>query len=726
MPSYQTVTTKKDSGIYDDFPTVDSLENDRAYTPGKKERKIRYKVYTRFHFMRGNTDRINAEQDWEDADAMFGMDVPEPDSRDWRAHLTLPDAFSAIQTQMQETIDRNSRPYLRRVEDSDKGIEKFQNAILTYNLNRTDFDYQYFLAKYTAASRGTSWLMDFYRVDKRKIQDPVDVNEDGTLKYEEKEVTDFDDDYTQWVPNEFIYVDGDAGDIDEAKDFIHREIIDVDEFHRVYSFRADCINVDLVKSGGDTSTKSFFRMPLDMSENHVEVLHYYNRATDEYNICANNIVVRMGPLPTKHKELPLTPVYQYRVAGHLYGWGIPKIIKALSDERAGIRNLGLDRQKMQINQMFLKAAGADFDEDQTVTRPHGIIEVETNGLALNQVMQPIVYPDTPSSAYKSEEILLEDMRRATGIDDRSQSVNATGTATSASIQREATQKRINMIAKLNEMKAVKRVGKLKWSNIAFMYPAPRVKRIVEDNDDREHKEYRKINVDGQSFTIGKNKTTNKTELQVNEVEGSSTFTLDKSMARFMEGDYDVVVDVESVTVVSKAIQQAKITEMFQAITSIPVLLGELDARKTLARYLEVNDERPEDWMTGEGASDEDMQQQAEWENLVMASGQPLSGTDGATDAHTLEHLNYTKQAEFLQLPEVTQALFTRHILEEHDANPATGSAAALLGAPGAPGAMTGGTPPGQQAAPVPGLSMTPGTGPQGEDVNSSANTSQVS
>jgi hypothetical protein len=84
--------------------------------------------------MRSDGNRTDAEADWDLGDQMFGQTIPTPDADDWRAHLVLPDAFSAVQAHMQETIDRNSRPYLRRVEDSDRDIETFQNAILTHNL----------------------------------------------------------------------------------------------------------------------------------------------------------------------------------------------------------------------------------------------------------------------------------------------------------------------------------------------------------------------------------------------------------------------------------------------------------------------------------------------------------------------------------------------------------------------------------------------------------------
>lgn len=692
-----------------------------GYNPTKEERKVRRKVYERFWFMRDDPLRKEAEADWEEGDRMFGQYVPTPDTDDWRAHLVLPDAFAAIQAHMQETIERNSRPYLRRVEDSDKGVETFQNSVLAYNLNRTGFDYQYFLAKYSAAIRGTAYLVDFFRVDKRKIQDPVDVNADGTLKYQEKEITDFDDDYTQWVPNEFIYLDPNAKTIEEALDYVRREILDVDEFKRSYGFRKDFVNLEFVMRGGDTSIapNTIFKMPHDMNENQVEVLHYVNRAEDQYYVVANNVTVRTGPIPNKHKELDVTPVYHYMVPGRMYGLGVPKVINALSQERASIRNLNLDRQKMQINKMYLINDQVDFDEEELITRPHGFVEVSTNGLSIRDAVQPLEYGDVPGSAYKTEEILQEDIRRATGIDDRIQGVQTGGTATEASFLRESSQKRINLIAKIAEMDAIKRIGRLKWSNIQFFYPAPKVERITEENDEREKKVYRKVQVDGKEFTVTKDN--GKTALKVNDIEGSTTFKLDPKMARFMEGDYDVTIDAESVNVVSKALQQAKITEMVAGIASVPNFLAEIDPRKALARILDINMEQAKNWLRGDGKTPYEWQHQAQWENRVMATGTVLSPTDDATTEHTMEHLNYTETAEFGQLPPEIQAIFMQHITGEHDKNPATGMSADLMG--GAPAAPGGGAPAPVGGGGLPNVQpsdLTPST-VTGEQPNSSQN-----
>jgi hypothetical protein len=61
---------------------------------------------------KGRSPEAEAEKDWEMADKEYQMDFGQIDTTDWRSHLELPDAFAAIQAQMQETIERKARPYL--------------------------------------------------------------------------------------------------------------------------------------------------------------------------------------------------------------------------------------------------------------------------------------------------------------------------------------------------------------------------------------------------------------------------------------------------------------------------------------------------------------------------------------------------------------------------------------------------------------------------------------
>lgn len=643
-----------------------------AYNPGKREREIRRIIWLRLYAMQLDPLRKWAENDWVAADQSFRMWVPDGAPDDWRADLRLPDAFAAVQAQMQETIDRKSRPSLARVTDSDKGLEAYANAIMRYSMDRTGFDFQWYLAKLAAAARGTSFIWDYWRTDKRLIHDPISVSADGTIEYQDKEITDFDDDYSQYVENEYVFIDPAAHHMEDAIDAIVRQVMHIDEFRRIYHFKSDFINIDMVKAGGDTSSKGFFRQQKDMTTYDVEVLHYYNRANDQYWAMANNVVIRTGSIPNKHKEIPLVAVYQYQVPGRFWGMGIPKIIWQLTEERRSIRNLALDRQKMQINKMFLVSDLVDIDEEEAVVRPHGFVKVNTNGLGLNQIIQPIEYGDVPPSYQAAEQMLLDDIRRAHGIDDRLEDVPSGGTATQAAILKETAIKRINMISELQEMDSLIRLGRIKWSNIQFFYTVPRLEKIFSGSSSHDKKIYRNIKTKGQEFTVQTDKTGEKS-LLVNEIEGSSSFELNPTMARFLDGDYDIMVDADAFATahVSKAIQQSKISEMLGVITNQPAWVSVLDPQKSMERYLEVMQESPQNWMKGGGRSKGEWMQLADWENQVLAAGQPLMPTQDATIDHTLEHIRFKDTAQYKALPLQLKRLHQLHIMGEDKNNPMT-------------------------------------------------------
>lgn len=692
--------------LLDDPASTDAGIN---YRPGKKERKTRAFVWARYQAMKDDPNRKDAECDWDVADKQFRQYQPPKEPDDWRANFILPDAFAAIQADAQEKIERKSRPLLKGHDDDDSAEADYNNSIMTWNMNRTGFDYQFFLAKYSAGIRGTSFIMDYWRHDERQVMDPVDVDEDGNLKYKKKTIVDFDDDYSEWVENEEIFLDPAGDHIDKKRDMIRREILDIDEFNRIYGARSDFKNCELVRPGGDLTRSAFFRQESDIDDREVEILHYFNRSLDRYDVLANNVMVRMGYLPTKHKELPVTPIYHYKVPGNFWGMGIPKVIQAMTEERTAIRQLRMDRVKMQTNKMFLVDDRVDIDEEDAVVRPHGFIEINTGGVPLSQVIQPLEYSDIPASSYKEEDTILEDIRRATGIDDRIQGVSVGGTATEAALLKESSLKRVNMIAMLAEMDSLIRIGRLKWSNIQFFYPEPLIEKITQSDEDKEKKTYRRISVDGQKFEIQED-ADGKKSLKVNSIDGTSSFKLDPAHARFMEGDYDTVVDSEAYTPVSKPIKQAKITELLTLVSQNPLWMAQLEPQNSMKRTFQIFEENPKTWMKNSGQTTADQQQKAEWENTVMAQGQMLDPTEGATEEHTLIHLYYTETKAFENAPDAVKMIFTRHIQGEHDANPATGNfaqAAAAAGG-GATGAPVGA--PSQPGGPaIPAADLTPST-----------------
>lgn len=673
------------------------------YNPSKKRRKLRRKVYERFYDLRDDPKRKEAEEDWEQADAEYGMVTEATSDNDWQSHLHLPDAFAGIQAQSQEDIERKARPHLKSTEESDEPLAEFANSAMNYNMDNTEYDYQYYLAKLARTIRGTSFMMDYWRTDKRIVKDPVSVNDDGTIEYKDKEIVDFDDDYTEWVPNEFIYIDEKCHHINQAVDGFRREVINIDEFHRIYGERPDFFDTEFVTQGGETSTRSLFQLPKDITEQDVEVLHYYNRSIDAYWVVANNVLVRDGPLPWKHKELPFAVLYQYRIPGQFWGIGIPRVVHHLTEERRSIRNLNMDRQKIIVGGAFMHNNAFDIDDEDETIYPGKMISVDTNGQDIRGAIQQLQMGDVPASYFRTEEILLEDIRRAHGIDDRIQGVNVGGTATEAAILKESALKRVNLISIAAEMDTVIRIGRLKWSNIQFFYGTPRLENITLDNEEREKKEYRKITVDGKKFSIV---TENgKKQLRMEDIKGSSALTLKPEMAKYLEGSFDISVDAEIFTPISKAIEQTKKTEMFSLVNSNPITQARIDMDGALSDVLQVNNIKPEKWLKS-SLGIKDSQMLAEAENMIMAAGTPLDATEGATEEHTLIHLQFTKTREFADLPPEYQQLITDHIYKEHDNNPLTGNIGEMASAYG-----LGENPQaGQPGSPVPGSGTPFATG----------------
>jgi hypothetical protein len=672
-----------------------------AYTPNKRKRAIRRQVYERYYYLQNEPARKEAEAEWELADKEYGMYFDPPDTDSWQADLHLPDAFAAIQTQEQERIERKSRPSLDATEESDEPIAELGNALMTYSMNTTGFDYQYYLGKLSAASRGTCFYRDYWRVDKRVVKIPTDMNEDGSIKYEEKEITDFDDDYTEWVRNEDVFPDERAKHIDECVDWVRREVINIEEFHRIYGSKPDFFDTEFVMAGGDTHVggNTVWKMPEDVTKQDVEVLHYENRSVDAYWVVANNITICDQPLPTLHKELSLCVGYQYKIAGRFWGVGIPKVIHYLSEERRSIRNLNMDRQKIIVGGAFLHNNSYDIDDEDEVLYPGKFISIDTNGRPIGEAVQQLQMSDVPASYFRTEEVLLEDIRRASGIDDRITTSNSATTATQAAIVKESTLKRINLVSITNEMDTIVRIGKLKWSNLQFFSTIPRIERITEDNEEREEKVYRTVTVEGKKFSIVNEN--GKKALKLDDIRGKSAFKLSKDYAKYIDLKFDVVVNSDIFAPISKAIEQTKKTEMYSLLLGNPATLAVLDINGATADVLKVNNINPEIWMKNPTGSKKDMMMLAESENMVMAAGQPLDGTEGANEDHTIVHLMFTKTVEFQQLAPAIQQIIMDHILQEHDNNPATGSAASLMGAYGLGADQSGAQQPGQVAPAAP-------------------------
>jgi len=193
------------------------------------------------------------------------------------------------------------------------------------------------------------------------------------------------------------------------------------------------------------------------------------------------------------------------------------------------------------------------------------------------------------------------------------------------------------------------------------------------------------------------------------------------MAKYLEGSYDVSIESDIYTPPSKALHQTQMTQTLSLLLGNPITASVIDPKKAVTWALQAVYEKADRLLPGEGLSEEDLQMLAEAENMVMSAGQPLSPTEGATQAHTMVHLNYTKSMDFQMLPPELQQLFEFHIMGEDSNNPATaGGPGQLTAPPSGPPPGAGGEPGGNQT-----LQGQPGPSLNGAPVEGAGPTPQV-
>lgn len=674
--------------------STDGKETQFTYRPTKKDSPMRRQVWDRYQEMKSDPLRIEAEKQWDLGDKMYRMWAPERDTRDWRADVILPDGFSAVQSHMQETINLRPRPLIRGVDAADAPLEHFAGSIFGFALDTTEFDQETYKARNASAIRGTAFTLEEYRYETRDVQDPVSY-EEGEVKYKKKKIVDWDDVYTRHIDNTAAFFDPGAEDQKYGQDCAYREVIPFETFQALYANKSPFKDVDQVVAAGDLPKNvGYFKLANDIGKDDVELIHYWNRLTDTYAVLANNVLIRNSPLPSKHKELPMDVWSFYPIPGQIYGMGIPFIIHSLVEERRSIRNMSLDRQKMHISKMFIVNDLFDISEDDLTPRPHGIIRLNTNGLPLNQAVQALEYGDVPGSSLRMDESLKEDERRAHGMDDRP-AMQQGGTATEAAIVKETAQQRINLINTLSNWNTLIRLGKKKWSNIQFYYTAKRLESIVVDNERKDEKVYRTIRVEGFEYEItGDPEKGEDVQLSTYKIPGWSSFKLDPTYARYMQRNFDIIMDAESTPVISRAIKRAQVNEMFGQIAGNPLFARFLDLEKSIARVVELNDESPSDWMMSGGLSDDEQRMMAEQENQIFVQMQidgkifQLPGTPKASERHNEVHLDFMDSDAYKALSAPVKAAFQFHVQDEIAKNPALAAAAAA--AQGGGGGQGGG------------------------------------
>lgn len=140
----------------------------------------------------------------------------------------------------------------------------------------------------------------------------------------------------------------------------------------------------------------------------IEVLHYWQ--DDRHSILANRYeCLYDGDNPYWHGKKPFICTSYDPRPGEFYGFSAVELIEYLQHELNTNRNQRVDNVSFVLNRMWKVRRGADIDENELVSRPHGVVYVDSP-----DDISDMVTPDITGSSYNEENIIKQDMDNTLG------------------------------------------------------------------------------------------------------------------------------------------------------------------------------------------------------------------------------------------------------------------------------------------------------------------------
>lgn len=394
----------------------------------------------------------------------------------WQANIFVPYIHSAVETMIPRILD--ARPEFAvqgRTEDDQVKAEK-QQQLMDYLWELAKMDITAENLVRSALVYGTGYLQVSWKKDTRthKFLKTKDINSKKYV-YEEKERTFYDAPYCEWVDNYSLWYDWHNTTRESKQYWFKRMLLTEPEIRRRYPM-ADKKRLAMAFSsvGGDLNDYASVRNLVKSNHRWIikgiaPVTSYRGIGDDKYNVYGDQRLrmyevfewwrpfddaycVMVGaayvpilkgavvPIPYDFKEAPFIEVPYLRLPYEFEGWGLPMILENPQLMLNMIKNQRLDNVTLSIHKMWIVNPLANINKEELVTRPFGIIySIDPNGV------REVQFSDIKASAYKEEELLKQDMRYASGVDDYSMGGGSgASSATEVRHLRESTLERVRL------------------------------------------------------------------------------------------------------------------------------------------------------------------------------------------------------------------------------------------------------------------------------------------
>ncbi len=611
---------------------------------------------------------------WDLVEKDYLQYVGAVDPDDFKSNLKSPMAYRTISA-IDARYRRQDLEFLidaRNEEDKDKATI-FKYIYKDYFRRHPDIRYELLDVFKMTDVLGTGIAYIPYTRKTRTVKMPnrtegSKVGDIENIKYEKKEIVDFDDPDFMYVNLKDFYVDPNCRNLHgrnyAATDCAWVTYPTIDQFMDEFEGDPEVFNLDKVTADNKQElATSFFKLPRDVVKGTIELIRYYNVSTDSFIVIANDVLIRNTPLPYQDKMLPFVRFVCVEHPGHFYGRGIPDIMLQLSSEDAAIRNLQLDRVKMTIDAPILAGATVfgDLEEQYQRIEPGQIIKVGD----INQI-KTMDSSTMPFDSFRLRSELKDEAVMSTGVNPQGMTLPMASTpATNTLTMKETMQDMINLYSD-NKMRGLNWYGILLFSRFCEFYSRPSKQESLKLNK----KAYRKIRLEDMELLTDKSGN-----LQQHKIKGYKTFELKPEYFKWT-ADPTIYISADFIAPISKAWQMRKAQEMlpqlapFAGDPDTPLKNGGkpiINIRTLLREYVDVMEWGDKDLLIDEDEDRIDEITQAQQQQKDMQDNKFVAGHPGEPTAHRYTHAvellalnNAVSSQDFIMMPPQISQLMLKY------------------------------------------------------------------
>lgn len=410
-----------------------------VYSPTKEEKELIGKVQTRFSAMK--TARSTVDKNWANYHKMIeAVLVPY---KDGRSSSNVPLSSALIELFVAETLKLETNFEFRgetgEYKTQAKALEYVRNYDWRKNNRKRVFNEQEYIAAWFGTSVIYTGFESYTKTQKDMIVwDDLEIQrKDNPIKKERIIV--------EGVDLRRVYFDDQAlRDIEEANDAILIQWMSYDKFKEITKSKV-FKNVDSVAPRSFSSDDDKYATNEEKwkTGDFVKLIHYWNLATDTYCIIANDVLVREHPIMSTlngEKALPFTIRVLGKKSNSLYGRGLCEAVMMFASEINNFREMLMDAIKRSNSQVLAIWSWLTFNWS-TFSYDNQILEFDGN---FTNNFQQISWTPPNQALLNQMENLYKDIAVYVGIDIQNIIWQASQTAFQTEVQREASQKRVNV------------------------------------------------------------------------------------------------------------------------------------------------------------------------------------------------------------------------------------------------------------------------------------------